>query len=384
MFLVFWFACFSSHKRVLGFTVSLLRKLQARSWCYGLIVTQFISAFLVLWKCTRIGSLGKCQTKQVTSYQCVLGFLIWMFLKSQSRSWFYMVWLSRKSQARSSFYGVIVAQVISAFLVLWFLLLRNSQVLSRFRMVWLWRKWQVSFWFHGLITVQVTSAFLLLWFDCNASHKLVLGFMVWLRCKSQARSSFHGLIAVQVTSAFLVLWFNCGTNDKWVLGFMVFTVAHLTSAFLGFMVWLWCKSKVRSWFYGLIVVQVTSAFLFLWFDCGASDKWVPGFMVWLMRKSLARCWCYGLIVVQVTSAFLVLWFDSGASHKYFPCFVWFHFCASNKRVLLFMVLTVAQVTSAFLFLWFGCCASDKCVPCFMVWLWRKSQVRSGFSGLIVA
>ena len=71
-----WFDCFSSHKRVLGFTVSLLRKLQARSWCYGLIVTQVISAFLVLWKCTRAGSLGKCQTKQVTSYQCVLGFLI--------------------------------------------------------------------------------------------------------------------------------------------------------------------------------------------------------------------------------------------------------------------------------------------------------------------
>ena len=77
MFLVFWFDCFSSHKRVLGFTVSLLRKLQARSWCYGLIVTQVVSAFLVLWKlCTRAGSLGKCQTKQVTSYQCVLGFLI--------------------------------------------------------------------------------------------------------------------------------------------------------------------------------------------------------------------------------------------------------------------------------------------------------------------
>ena len=132
-----WFDCFSSHKRVLGFTVSLLRKLQARSWCYGLIVTQVISAFLVLWKCTRAGSLGKCQTKQITSYQCVLGFLIWMFLRSQSRSWFYMVWLSRKSQAQSSFHSVIVAQVISAYLVLWSLLLRKSQVLSRFCMVWL-------------------------------------------------------------------------------------------------------------------------------------------------------------------------------------------------------------------------------------------------------
>ena len=36
---------------------------------------------------------------------------------------------------------------------------------------------------------------------------------------------------------------------------------------------------MRSWFYGLIVAQVTSAFLFLWFDCGASDKRVLGFMV---------------------------------------------------------------------------------------------------------
>ena len=77
-------------------------------------------------------------------------------------------------------------------------------------------------------------------------------------------------------------------------------------------------------------------------------------------------WFYGLIVAQVTSAFLVLWFDCGASHKSFLGFVWFDFCASNKRVLLFMVFTVAQVTSAFLFLWFDCCASDKCVPCFMV------------------
>lgn len=104
-FLVLWFDYYLSYNRVLGFivsflnklpvcswffglivsqvtsafldfTVSMLRKLQARSWCYGLIVTQVISAFLVLWKCTRAGSLGKCQTKQVTSYQCVLGFLI--------------------------------------------------------------------------------------------------------------------------------------------------------------------------------------------------------------------------------------------------------------------------------------------------------------------
>ena len=36
---------------------------------------------------------------------------------------------------------------------------------------------------------------------------------------------------------------------------------------------------MRSWFYGLIVAQVTSAVLILWFDSGASDKCVLGFMV---------------------------------------------------------------------------------------------------------
>ena len=30
--------------------------------------------------------------------------------------------------------------------------------------------------------------------------------------------------------------------------------------------------QARSWFYSLIVAQVTSAFGFLWFDCGVSDK----------------------------------------------------------------------------------------------------------------
>ena len=81
-------------------------------------------------------------------------------------------------------------------------------------------------------------------------------------------------------------------------------------------------------------------------------------------------WFYGFIVVEVTSPFLV--------------FVWFDFCASNKCVLFFMVFTVAEVTSAFLFLWFDCCASDKCVPCFTVLLWRKCQARSWVYGLIVA
>ena len=95
-----------------------------------------------------------------------------------------------------------------------------------------------------------------------------------------------------MTGAFLVLWFDCGVSD---LRFLVFKVC------------LWRKRQVRSWFYDLIVVQVTSAFL-----------------------------VYGLIVVQVTSAFF-LWFDCGASHKSFLGFVWFDFCASHKRVLVFMV-----------------------------------------------
>ena len=70
------------------------------------------------------------------------------------------------------------------------------------------------------------------------------------------------------------------------------------------------------------MVQVTSEFLVLWFDCCASHKRVLVFMV------------------------------CGASNKSFLGFVWFDFCTSNKRVLLFMVFTIAQVTSAFLFLWF--------------------------------
>ena len=74
--------------------------------------------------------------------------------------------------------------------------------------------------------------------------------MVWLWRKLQARSWFYGLIVVQVTGAFLVLWFDCGAGHMCVLSFMVFTV-----------------------------VQVTSTFLFLWFDCGASVTGVLGFMV---------------------------------------------------------------------------------------------------------
>ena len=159
-------------------------------------------------------------------------------------------------------------------------------------MVWLWCKWQVSSWFYGLIVAKVTSAFLVLWFDCGASHKYFLGFVWFDFCASNK------------------LWFDCGASHKRVLIFMVWLlrksqarswfygliVAHLTSAFLGFMVWLWCKSQVRSWFYGLIVAQFTSAFWFLWFDCGLSHKRVLGFMVWLWCKSQAHSWFYCLIV----------------------------------------------------------------------------------------
>ena len=76
------------------------------------------------------------------------------------------------------FYVLIVVQVISAFLVLWFLLLRKSQARPCF---------------YGLIVVQVTSTF----------------------------SVLYSLIVVQVTSAFLCLWFGCGASYKRVLGFMV-------------------------------------------------------------------------------------------------------------------------------------------------------------------
>ena len=104
-----------------------------------------------------------------------------------------------------------------------------------------------------------------------------------------------------------------------------------------------------------------------------------------MAEEISEFLVYGLIVVQVTSAFLVLWFDCGASqkrvhccasHEYFLGFVWFDCCASHKclfgcgvshkRVLSFMVFTVAQVTCAFLFLWFNCCASHKRFLVFMV------------------
>ena len=85
-----------------------------------------------------------------------------------------------------------------------------------------------------------------------------------------------------------------------------------------------------------------------------------------MRKSQARSCFYGLIVAQVTSEFLVLWFDCGVSDKSFLGFVWFDFCAIKERVLLFMVFTVAQVTSAFLFLLFDCGVSDRRVLSFMV------------------
>ena len=82
---------------------------------------------------------------------------------------------------------------------------------------------------------------------------------------------------------------------------MVFTVAQVTSTF--------------SVLYGLIVVQVISAFLFLWFDCCAFDKCVPWFYGLIVVQITRRSCFYGLIVAQVTSEFLVLWFDCDASYK---------------------------------------------------------------------
>ena len=82
---------------------------------------------------------------------------------------------------------------------------------------------------------------------------------------------------------------------------MVFTVAQVTSTF--------------SVLYGLIVVQVISAFLFLWFDCCAFDKRVPWFYGLIVVQITSGSWFYGLIVAQVTSAFWFLWFDCGLSHK---------------------------------------------------------------------
>ena len=51
------------------------------------------------------------------------------------------------------------------------------------------------------------------------------------------------------------------------------------NAFLVLWFLLLRKSQAHSWFYGLIVAQVTSVFLFLWFDCGATDKRVRGLIV---------------------------------------------------------------------------------------------------------
>ena len=44
----------------------------------------------------------------------------------------------------------------------------------------------MSSWFYGLIVAQVTSAFLVLWFGCGGSHKRVLGFLVYC-CASYKR-----------------------------------------------------------------------------------------------------------------------------------------------------------------------------------------------------
>ena len=72
------------------------------------------------------------------------------------------------------------------------------------------------------------------------------------------------MIVAQVISRFLVLWFHYYLSYNRVLGFIV--------SFLN-------KLQVCSWFFGLIVSQVTSAFLDLRFHCYASYKRVLGVMV---------------------------------------------------------------------------------------------------------
>ena len=95
---------------------------------------------------------------------------------------------------------------------------------------------------------------------------------------------------------------------------------------------------MRSWFYGLIVAEVTSEFLVLWFDCCASHKCVLGFLVYccaihkrvlgfmvLLLRSLrnlqtrpflittlvARALFFSLNPMFITSALLVLWLLDG-------------------------------------------------------------------------
>ena len=65
------------------------------------------------------------------------------------------------------------------------------------------------------------STFLVLRFDYYLSYKRVLGFMVSFLNKLPVCSWFFGLIVSQVTSAFLDLRFHCYASYKRVLGVMV-------------------------------------------------------------------------------------------------------------------------------------------------------------------
>ena len=116
---------------------------------------------------------------------------------------------------------------------------------------------------------------------------------------------------------------------------------------------------MRSWIYGFIVTQVTSAFLVLWFDCYSSHKCILGFMEmytnWLIGQmpnetvyKLPVCsWFFDLNVSQVTIAFLVLYDLIVAQVASAIFFLWCDCSASHNRVLSFMVFTVAQVRSTF-------------------------------------
>lgn len=158
---------------------------------------------------------------------------------------------------------------------------------------WIFRLVTSPLLLYGLIFAQVTSALLVLWFDCRVSHKRVLGFMACIDCctshkrvpgfmvrlmrMSRALSCFYVLIVAQLTIAFLVV-FDC---PYVISAFLVLCFDYYSSykRVPGFMVSFLNKLPVCSWFFCLIVSQVTSAFLVLRFHCRASYKRVLGFMV---------------------------------------------------------------------------------------------------------
>lgn len=104
------------------------------------------------------------------------------------------------------------------------------------------------------------STFLVLWFHYYLSYNRVLDFIVSFLNKLQVCSWFFGLIVSQVTSAFLDLRFHCYASYKRVLGFM----EMYTSWFIGQMPnETDYKLPVCSWFFDLNVSQVTIALLVL-------------------------------------------------------------------------------------------------------------------------